>query len=120
MSGYLDYPGSPGVHAEFPGDTREYDRMRTAVQLNRLQLMEQVYNSHDGEPVCPGLLHRIADDIVDAYSRNLVRPEGVDLVAAVRCFVATILYDIMPDADWLQEYLDFNHREELGKLLGEF
>ena len=121
MAGYQDYPGSPGVHAEFPGDTRESDRKLMAMYLRRVQLMESVLGNHGGKVVCPALFHLACGDIIEEFRQaGFCMMEGVDVLAAVQCFVAKKLSEILPDADWLQVYLDFNHRDELGKLIGEY
>ena len=121
MTGYLDYPGSPGVHAEFPGDTRETDRMLMAMYMNRVQLMESVLRNYDGKIVCPALFHLACSDILKAFRiAGIWVMEDVDVHAAVQCFVARHLSEILPGAEWLQGYLDFSHLEELGKLIGNY
>ena len=121
MTGYLDYPGSPGVHAEFPGDTRETDRMLMAMYMNRVQLMESVLRNYDGKIVSPVLFHLACSDILKAFRiAGIWVMEDVDVHAAVQCFVARHLSEILPGAEWLQGYLDFSHLEELGKLIGNY
>jgi hypothetical protein len=113
------YPGSPGVHAEVPGDTPETDRLRTAMYKNRVHIMESVLRNNEGEVACPALFHLECGDILEEFRRAGFRTmENVDVLAAVQCFVARHLSDMLPGAEWLQEYLDFYHMEELGKLIG--
>ena len=116
-----DYPGSPGVHAEAPGDTRETDRMLTAMYKNRVHIMESVLRNHEGDVACPALFHLECGDILEEFRHaGIWVMEKVDVLAAVQCFVARHLSDILPGAEWLQEYLDFKHLEELGKLAGNY
>lgn len=110
-----DCPGSPGVRAESTGDTRETDRDIF------LRIMESVLSNHEGKVACPALFHLECGDILEEFRHAGFWPmEKVDVLAAVQCFVARHLSEILPGAEWLQEYLDFDHREELGKLLGEY
>ena len=119
MTGYPDYPGCPGVHCEFPGDTRDTDRMLEAMHMNRVQLMKSVLRNYDRKIVCPALFHLACSDILKAFRiAGIWVMEDVDVLAAVQCFVARHLSEILPGAEWLQEYLDFKHLEELGKLIG--
>lgn len=119
MTGYPDYPGCPGVHCEFPGDTRDTDRMLEAMHMNRVQLMERVLSNYKGKVVSPALFHLECGDILKAFRlAGIWVIEDVDVIAAVQCFVARHLSDMLPCAEWLQGYLDFKHLDELGKLTG--
>ena len=85
----------------------------------RAALMEDIYNRHSGDVISRSLLDAITAEIEDTLSRQLMMPGDCDMHMAVQCFVARAMASRLQNPDWLYEYMDDAHENELIGLLGE-
>jgi len=86
----------------------------------RCSLMTDIYNRNSGEIMSPTVLERIAHEIEDAVTKQLLTPEHCDRHMATQCFVARVMSEELDNPkSWLEPYMDAAHEKELISLLGE-
>ena len=109
-----------GEPACAPNAEEAVNSMINKLYYARERIMIDIFNRYENEIADLAMHQKISNHIVEVISQQQLQPGNCDLTRAAQCFTAAIMLKrSVPNAKWLEQFMEKQYTQDLAGFIGE-